>query len=104
MLSSGGIVVVPTETVYGAAGLLTHPEGRRRLQALRGGDEPRPFIVHLARPGDAGLFGRPLCAGDATGSLTRRTNIPPSNGGCAHDRSAAPGCSHDGGTHPAPSG
>jgi len=57
LLRSGGIVVLPTETVYGAAGLLTHPEARRRLQGLRGGagggEAQAPFTVHVARADDA---------------------------------------------------
>jgi L-threonylcarbamoyladenylate synthase len=64
-IRAGGIVVLPTETVYGAAGLLTHEGARRRLTALRGGDAIRPFTIHLARPDDAfaylgevGEFGR----------------------------------------------
>ena len=54
-LRSGGLVVLPTETVYGAAGLLSHPQARRRLDDLRGGGgaEGRPFTVHLGRPEDA---------------------------------------------------
>src|SRR4051812_31262 len=52
-LASGGVVVLPTETVYGAAALLRHPQGRQRLADLRGGDRNRPFTVHLARRDDA---------------------------------------------------
>ena len=53
VLAGGGLVVLPTETVYGAAGLLTRPEARARLRALRGGGADRPFTIHLARPSDA---------------------------------------------------
>ncbi len=53
LISSGGIAILPTETVYGAAGLLTHEGARARLTALRGGDASRPFTIHLARPEDA---------------------------------------------------
>lgn len=52
-LASGGLVVLPTETVYGAAGLLTHPEARSRLRTLRGNDASGPFTIHLAQPTDA---------------------------------------------------
>jgi protein-tyrosine phosphatase len=48
VLSGGGIVVLPTETVYGAAGLLTRDSGKSRLSALRNTSENQPFIVHLA--------------------------------------------------------
>jgi protein-tyrosine phosphatase len=52
-LLSGGLVVVPTETVYGAAGVLTHPVARERLRNLRGDPQARPFTLHLAEPSDA---------------------------------------------------
>jgi protein-tyrosine phosphatase len=52
-LKDGCVVVLPTETVYGAAALLSHPQGRQRLADLRGGDRNRPFTVHLARRDDA---------------------------------------------------
>ena len=55
-LQSGGVVVLPTETVYGAAALLSHAQGRQRLTDLRGGDRSRPFTVHLARREDAAQF------------------------------------------------
>jgi tRNA threonylcarbamoyl adenosine modification protein (Sua5/YciO/YrdC/YwlC family) len=56
LLESGGLVVLPTETVYGAAALLSQPRGRQRLADLRGGDRGRPFTVHLARREDAAKF------------------------------------------------
>jgi protein-tyrosine phosphatase len=52
-LRGGGLVVLPTETVYGAAGLLSHPGARRRLRDLRGDPSLKPFTVHLAHPEDA---------------------------------------------------
>ena len=65
LIGAGGIAILPTETVYGAAGLLNHDGARSRLTALRGGDAARPFTIHLARPedayaylGDVGEFGR----------------------------------------------
>ncbi|HEX4123275.1 MAG TPA: Sua5/YciO/YrdC/YwlC family protein [Tepidisphaeraceae bacterium] len=56
ILRGGGLVVLPTETLYGAAGLLGHPESRRRLRELRGDVAAKAFTVHLARPGDAGQY------------------------------------------------
>lgn len=53
ILRNGGLVVLPTETVYGAAGLLSHPQARDRLHALRGESDSGPFTVHLARASDA---------------------------------------------------
>jgi L-threonylcarbamoyladenylate synthase len=55
-LLAGGLVVLPTETVYGAAGVLTHETARRRLSDLRGGSaagDGKPFTIHLARVDDA---------------------------------------------------
>ena len=53
LLRNGALVVLPTETVYGAAGLLTHEAARRRLSDLRGGAPGKPFTIHLARAEDA---------------------------------------------------
>jgi tRNA A37 threonylcarbamoyladenosine synthetase subunit TsaC/SUA5/YrdC len=53
VLSDGGVLVVPTETVYGAAGRLDHPAARARLRAIRGGTDIKPMTIHLARREDA---------------------------------------------------
>ena len=61
-LRQGGLVVIPTETVYGAAGLLSKSEAVKRLRELRQGgqtgasDTDQPFTIHLAQPGDAMEF------------------------------------------------
>ena len=47
---------LPTETVYGAAGLLTDPKALTRLKALRGSDEGKPFTIHLANREDASNY------------------------------------------------
>lgn len=52
-LIGGGIVVLPTETVYGAAGMLSHPAAIARLKAFRDGSESKPLTVHLAGREDA---------------------------------------------------
>jgi L-threonylcarbamoyladenylate synthase len=56
ILRSGGLVVLPTETLYGAAGLLSHPQSRQRLRELRGNTAGKAFTVHVARPADAGNY------------------------------------------------
>lgn len=53
LLKSGGVVVLPTETVYGAAGRLDQPQAVARLKAIRGGGDDKPLTIHLARPDDA---------------------------------------------------
>jgi protein-tyrosine phosphatase len=60
LLTSGGVVVLPTETVYGAAGLINSDTARGRLVALRGGETGKPFTIHLARRDDARRFLGPL--------------------------------------------
>jgi protein-tyrosine phosphatase len=60
VLARGGVVVLPTETVYGAAGLLSQPAAVARLRFLRGDGElatssanQKPFTVHVAHRDDA---------------------------------------------------
>jgi L-threonylcarbamoyladenylate synthase len=60
LLRDGGVVVLPTETVYGAAGLLTQRKAHDRLDSLRGADQRKPFTVHLAAPMDAAQFVGPF--------------------------------------------
>jgi protein-tyrosine phosphatase len=58
-LRAGGVVVLPTETVYGAAGLINQRQGNARLRALRNGGqsgETKPFTVHLADPKQGARF------------------------------------------------
>lgn len=65
LLHEGKIVVLPTETVYGAAGLLTHPQANASLRDLRGNaasnggspaSPPKPFTIHLPDPSHASRF------------------------------------------------
>ncbi len=55
LLRDGKLVVLPTETVYGGAALLSHPQGVAHLRALRASDN-RPFTIHVARASDAGRY------------------------------------------------
>src|SRR3954454_4731417 len=56
ILRDGGLVVLPTETVYGAAGLLSHPQARERLYGLRGDPDGGPFTIHIAQAADANRY------------------------------------------------
>jgi len=47
-LQSGGVVGMPTETVYGLAADARNPEAVRRVFALKGRPATHPVIVHLA--------------------------------------------------------
>src|SRR5256885_4150385 len=48
LVRAGNVVVLPTETVYGAATLLTAPGAINRLREIRGGAVNKPFTIHLA--------------------------------------------------------
>lgn len=52
LLRDGGIVVLPTETVYGIAARLDHPVALERLRALRTGSSPS-FTPHVYGLADA---------------------------------------------------
>ncbi|MEA2708706.1 MAG: protein arginine phosphatase [Phycisphaerales bacterium] len=50
LLHGGGVVVLPTETIYGAAGILGNDKAMTRLKAIRGNAaEGKPLTIHLAR-------------------------------------------------------
>jgi tRNA threonylcarbamoyl adenosine modification protein (Sua5/YciO/YrdC/YwlC family) len=53
LLAAGKLLVLPTETVYGVAGVLTNPETRAALSQLRGPTATKPITLHIARPSDA---------------------------------------------------
>ena len=47
-LRSGGVVAIPTETVYGLAACADDPAAVRRMYALKGRPADHPSIVHVA--------------------------------------------------------
>jgi protein-tyrosine phosphatase len=48
LIKSGKIVVIPTETVYGAAGLLRDRIAVEKLRSFRADSSPKPLTIHLA--------------------------------------------------------
>jgi len=52
MLRDGGLVVLPTETVYGVAAAVDPQAGVQRLRKLKQRTDDRAFTVHLAKPSD----------------------------------------------------
>ncbi len=63
ILLEGGLVVLPTETVYGVAALLDGGKGEARLRALKKREGQRkPFTLHLGKREDAFRFARPFRA------------------------------------------
>ncbi len=60
VLLEGGLVVLPTETVYGVAALLDGKKGESRLRALKGREgEEKPFTIHIGDPEEASRYARP---------------------------------------------
>ncbi len=53
VLLRGGLVVFPTETVYGLGGNATDPLAAERIYAAKGRPADNPLIIHIAEPGDA---------------------------------------------------
>src|SRR5580704_10890291 len=60
LLTAGKLLVLPTETVYGVAGVLTNSDARAALSHLRGATATKPITLHIARPADAMEFLGPV--------------------------------------------
>ena len=52
-LRSGGLVVFPTETVYGLGGDATDWQAAEKIYAAKGRPADNPLIIHIAEPYDA---------------------------------------------------
>src|SRR5688500_7618457 len=85
LLREGGIVVLPTETLYGAAGVLGNDKAMARLKAIRGSaGEGKPFTIHLARReqamryiGEVGEVGQRLMKKLWPGPVALQFEVPP---------------------------
>ena len=53
VLKAGGLVVFPTETVYGIGGLATSPDAAHAIYEAKGRPSDNPLIVHIEKPSDA---------------------------------------------------
>ena len=56
VLSGGGLVAFPTETVYGLAARVDRPKAMDRLREVKSRPADKAFTVHLAHPADAGEY------------------------------------------------
>src|SRR5439155_25811854 len=84
LLRGGGVVVLPTETVYGAAAVLSNDKETGRLRAIRGTVEDKPFTIHLARReqalryvGEVGEIGTRLMRKRWPGPVGLIFDVPP---------------------------
>ncbi len=53
VIRAGGLVAIPTETVYGLAGSAFLEESAEKIYAAKGRPADNPLIVHIAQPEDA---------------------------------------------------
>ncbi len=64
-IRAGGLVVFPTETVYGLGADGTSADAAAKIYAAKGRPSDNPLIIHIADPADAALYAE-------TGDLYRR--------------------------------
>ncbi len=53
IIKNGGLVVFPTETVYGLGADATNPDASRSIYSAKGRPSDNPLIIHIATPKDA---------------------------------------------------
>ena len=53
VIRSGGLVVFPTETVYGLGADATNPQAAAKIYAAKGRPSDNPLIIHVSDPRDA---------------------------------------------------
>ena len=56
VIRDGGLVVFPTETVYGLGGNGLDAEASMKIYAAKGRPSDNPLIIHVAKPEDAYLY------------------------------------------------
>lgn len=86
IIKTGGIVGVPTETVYGLAGSAFIPSSVGKIYSAKGRPADNPLIVHIASPEDAEKIAYPneiyykladkFMPGPLTIILKKKDNIP----------------------------
>jgi L-threonylcarbamoyladenylate synthase len=86
IIKNGGLVVFPTETVYGLGADATSSVAASKIYAAKGRPSDNPLIIHVANPSDAGLYtytnetydllAKNFMPGPLTVVLPTRSNIP----------------------------
>jgi L-threonylcarbamoyladenylate synthase len=56
-LKDGGVIAIPTDTVYGLAASLDHPTAIERIYTIKGRDNDKPLPVLLSAPELLDLYG-----------------------------------------------
>ena len=88
ILKTGGLVVFPTETVYGLGGNGLDANAAQRIYAAKGRPSDNPLIIHVATPEEANLYAvvndtywrlaKAFMPGPLTVILPKRENVPSS--------------------------
>ena len=52
IIKDGGLVIFPTETVYGLGADATNPDATAKIYAAKGRPSDNPLIIHIAAPND----------------------------------------------------
>ncbi len=68
-LRAGGLVIFPTETVYGLGADATDAEAAHRIYAAKGRPSDNPLIVHIAEPREAQKYAKTTPLYDRLASL-----------------------------------
>ena len=56
IIKAGGLVIFPTETVYGLGGDGTNPDAAKKIYTAKGRPSDNPLIIHISDPADAGKY------------------------------------------------
>lgn len=87
-LKSGGVVLLPTDTIYGLHALWSNPAALERIAHMKGRDAQKPFLLLAASvaqiemmgmavpPALAGIWPAPLTAILPDGSATTAVRVP----------------------------
>ena len=88
LLARGGLVAIPTETVYGLGADATDAEGAKKIYAAKGRPSDNPLIIHISDPADAERYAvtnecyyrlaKAFMPGPLTVILPKKDIIPPS--------------------------
>lgn len=88
MVQKGGVVAIPTDTVYGLAAHLAFPDALERIYTIKGRDHAKPLPVLLSAPERLTLAANPLDTradalvrefwpGPLTVAVPARAGLPP---------------------------
>lgn len=68
-LQRGGVVALPTDTIYGVAAMAQNTEAVRRLYSLKGREEGKPVAICVPEVADVGQYGVITVPGDVLARL-----------------------------------